>query len=147
MSSEIHSPNYVTGTNYYTEYVARIIITKKHFLDILIGVALGVVAIVLLFITGTILYEICKTRQDKNSFRRRIMKRNLDIFQLQRTSRNSAISTLKQKMPIITKSNEKEVLNNCVHPGYKTSFFILLIFGIGMTILSCFLKLALIKGL
>ena len=85
--------------------------------------------------------------QDKNSFRRRIVKRNLDIFQLQRTSRNSAISTLKQKMPIITKSNEKEVLNNCVHPGYKTSFFILLIFGIGMTILSCFLKLALIKGL
>ena len=59
MSSEIHSPNYVTGTNYYTEYVARIIITKKHFLDILIGVALGVVAIVLLFITGAILYEIC----------------------------------------------------------------------------------------
>ena len=59
MSSEIHSPNYVTGTNYYTEYVARIIITKKHFLDILIGVTLGVVAIVLLFITGTILYEIC----------------------------------------------------------------------------------------
>ena len=84
--------------------------------------------------------------QDKNSFLRRIVKRNSD-FQLQRTSRNSAISTLKQKMPIITKSNEKEVLNNCVHPGYKTSFFILLIFGIGMTILSCFLKLALIKGL
>ena len=49
MSSEIHRQNYVT------EYAAHIIITKKNFLNIL----LGVVAIIFLIIGGAILYEIC----------------------------------------------------------------------------------------